>query len=296
MGFRALVRVLYGMSARKQVFPPKKGCGMQKIVGFIKAVVWFLKRPKFYPELLRTLKGFACKRITSTNRRKEAKHWCQDRAITTSDAIAKIFGTKMRESVREKFKEVFAEAEKAAKNCPVDMGGGADLDLLYEIAENTRAKKIIETGVAYGWSSLALLLSLNTRENSILVSTDMPYIDRSSAEHIGCVVPDQLKSSWQIIVGPDRFALPQALARLPRIDLCHYDSDKSYKGRVWAYNLLWKALKSGGYFISDDVGDNLAFRDFCSQISKEPIVVQAITEADEKYVGIVIKDNSQQPP
>jgi predicted O-methyltransferase YrrM len=262
-----------------------------KGIGFIKGILWFLKRPRFYPELFRTLKGFAFKRITSTDAAREAVHWCEGRAITTTDAIAKLFKTKMAEAICEKFKDVFAEAQKAVQTCPVRMGGAANLDLLYEIAENTGAKKVVETGVAYGWSSLALLLSLTTRENSMLVSTDMPYIDRNSIEHIGCVVPDQLRSCWKVITGPDRFALPQALEKLPSIDLCHYDSDKSYKGRIWAYNLLWKALKPGGYFISDDIGDNLAFRDFCKQIEKEPVIVQSPAEASRKYVGILVKND-----
>ena len=264
---------------------------MQKNVGFTKALMWFLKRPKYYLELFRTLKGFALKRFVRAHQIREAKDWCHARSVTTSEATEQLSGKKMGKGVREMFKEVFCEAQKAVEKCPVKMGGAANLDLLYNIAENSGARKAIETGVAYGWSSLAMLLSLTTREDSILVSTDMPYINRSSAEYIGCVVPDQLRCCWQIIAGPDRFALPQALEKVPTIDLCHYDSDKSFKGRMWAYKLLWDALKPGGYFISDDIGNNLAFRDFCSQIKKEPVIVQSTSELDQKYVGILVKDD-----
>ena len=45
------------------------------------------------------------------------------------------------------------------------------------------------------------------------------------------------------------------------IDLCHYDSDKSWWGRAYAF-LLWKALKPGGLFISDDIQDNMFFAEF----------------------------------
>ena len=67
--------------------------------------------------------------------------------------------------------------------------------------------------------------------------------------------------------------------------MCHYDSDKSYDGRMWAYPILWRALRPGGIFISDDISDNLAFRDFAAQISATPTVVKF----DNKYVGILLK-------
>jgi predicted O-methyltransferase YrrM len=269
----------------------KEKSEMQKNVGFTKALIWFLKRPKYYIELLRTLKGFALKRFVRAHHIREAKDWCLARSVTNTEAIGQLFGKEMGKGVREMFKEVFDQAQETAEKCPVKMGGAANLDLLYNIVENSGARKVIETGVAYGWSSLVLLLSLATREESVLVSTDMPYINRSSAEYVGCVVPEKLRSCWEIIAGPDKFALPQALEKVPIIDLCHYDSDKSYNGRMWAYELLWDALKSGGYFISDDIGDNLAFRDFCSRIKKEPVIVQSTSEVSRKYVGILVKDN-----
>ena len=273
----------------------KEESGMQQNVGFTKALIWFLKRPKYYLEFLRTLKGFALKRFVRTQQIREAKDWCQTRAVTTQQAILQLFEKTIGQGIEERFKEVFCQAQEAVEKCPVKMGGAANLDLLYNIAENSEARKVIETGVAYGWSSLALLFSLTTREGSVLVSTDMPYINRSSADYVGCVVPDKLRCCWEIIAGPDKFALPQALEKVPTIDLCHYDSDKSYNGRMWAYELLWGALKPGGYFISDDIGDNLAFRDFCNQIQKEPVIVQSTSELDQKYVGILVKDNSGIP-
>jgi predicted O-methyltransferase YrrM len=273
----------------------KEESGMQQNIGFTKALIWFIKRPKYYLELLRTLKGFALKRFVRAHQIREVKDWCLARSVTNSEAIEQLFGKQIGKSVGEMFKEVFCQAHETAEKCPVKMGGAANLDLLYNIVENSGARKVIETGVAYGWSSLALLLSITTREESVLVSTDMPYINRSSADYVGCVVPGRLRSNWEIIAGPDKFSLPQALEKVPAIDLCHYDSDKSYNGRMWAYELLWDALKPGGYFISDDIGDNLAFRDFCNRVKKEPVIVQSTSEVSRKYVGILVKDDSGIP-
>ncbi len=69
------------------------------------------------------------------------------------------------------------------------------------------------------------------------------------------------------------------------IDLCHYDSDKSYYGRSYAYPLLWNSLKEGGIFISDDIQDNFAFKDFVESMD----LVYAVTEYKGKYIGITRK-------
>ena len=67
--------------------------------------------------------------------------------------------------------------------------------------------------------------------------------------------------------------------------LCHYDTDKSYWGRKWAYPKLWGSLKSGGVFISDDIQDNFAFKEFV----EEKGVIFSVIESQGKYVGIFTK-------
>ena len=54
---------------------------------------------------------------------------------------------------------------------------------------------------------------------------------------------------------------------------------------MWSYPRLWQALRPGGWFISDDIGDNLAFRDFAQQHSRRPWVIHA----GGKYIGILVK-------
>ena len=47
-----------------------------------------------------------------------------------------------------------------------------------------------------------------------------------------------------------------------RFDFIHYDSDKSYEGRMKNYKLIWSMLNKKGCFVSDDISDNSAFFDF----------------------------------
>jgi predicted O-methyltransferase YrrM len=223
--------------------------------------------------------------------RELAVHWCGIHSITTSEAIRFITGLTFYRSFYDVNANTYKEAEKRAKDCPVSMGGPGDLELIFQLAEHIKANSVIETGVAYGWSSLAFLLSLKKRDGSWLVSTDMPYPRKNNENYVGVVVPENLRSGWHLLRGPDSAMLPRAVKMLDEIDMCHYDSDKSYEGRMWAYPILWNALRSGGIFLSDDVSDNLAFKDFSNSVSRDPIVVEKnIPHIPGKYyVGILIK-------
>ena len=148
-------------------------------------------------------------------------------------------------------------------------------------------KRILETGVAYGWSSYAILAAL--RENKIngrLISIDMPYPSTSNNEYVGIVVPTELRKHWRLIRLPDRPGIKKAIKlNNGTFDFIHYDSDKSKSGRKYAYKLLWDSLGKGGVFISDDIEDNLEFANFVER--KETIYY--VIRYENKYIGIIIK-------
>ena len=217
---------------------------------------------------------------------KESVKWCSDRAVSTREAIEKITGKPFTiTSIRSLFSPEFEYADKMIKETPFTMGGAGNMQLLYDFCEITQATKVVETGVAYGWSSLAILLSLKKRSPSKLVSTDMPYAKMGNENFVGIVVPKELRSNWSLIQEADISGLPKALKILDSADLIHYDSDKSYVGRMYAYPLLYKLLRKGGLFISDDIQDNIAFKDFCEQMNVDPIVISF----DNKFIGLFIK-------
>jgi hypothetical protein len=248
-------------------------------------VVWFLRRPPLYRELGRRLASRFQKRIPE--RRTEAAQWCADNAVDTAEATRQLIGTD-KPPLRERFPEAFAEAAERMRECPEVMGGAGNIDLLYDLCEAVEATRVVETGVAYGWSSLALLLSLDSRAGH-LISTDMPYPGQGSERFVGCVVPERLRTRWSLLRRPDRDVLPGAIAQLGGLDLCHYDSDKSARGRLWAYPLMWEALRPGGYLVSDDISDNVAFRDFCAEMGVPPTVVADADGPRMRYVGVAVK-------
>ena len=70
------------------------------------------------------------------------------------------------------------------------------------------------------------------------------------------------------------------------LELVHYDSDKSYHGRKWSQEIIWKSLKKGGIFISDDIEDNAAFMEFTDKYN----LIFSILEFEKKYVGVIKKN------
>jgi predicted O-methyltransferase YrrM len=255
---------------------------------------FFITRPALYPELWRRtgslMKGRSAEDERKENSRSEATEWCAARSIDTEEALFRLTGTRERESVERRHADVIGAARIEEKQCPVPMGGAGNLDLLFGLAEHLQAEQVVETGVAYGWSSLALLLSLQHRAGARLASIDMPYPERNNDRYVGCVVPKNLRAQWTLIRRADRQGLPMAFKMLDRIDLCHYDSDKSYAGRMWAYPLVWERLRPGGLFVSDDANDNLGFADFCSSLGIEPVIIETPSNhRGRKFVGVLAK-------
>lgn len=262
----------------------------------VRMLLWFLQRPSLYPHVMYlALKKLSRASSVKNNTRQEAMQWCGERCVDSSTAIKRLTGFPAPEPIERLFPDVFSIAAGRANECPTTMGGPGDLDLLYSVAEHLGAVHVIETGVAYGWSSLAILLSLKNRVGSRLISADMPIPNGNSEQYVGCVVPPEMRSHWSLLRWADRQALPKALKELGAIELCHYDSDKSYEGRMWAYPVLWKALKQDGVFISDDIGDNVAFREFSEAVACEPLIVRkGDTDLSTKYIGVLVKRGDSQ--
>lgn len=248
-----------------------------------KKILWFLMRPRLWGEMVRKIIAkVRSKREGSSTGAYEA------RAITISEALMHVSGTAEHQSISQLYAGAFEYGYERVRSCPVTMGGAGSCDLIYAVCEHLKATRAIETGVAYGWSSLAFLLSL-TKRRGMLASTDLSYPIEGAEQYVGCVVPVGLRSGWRLFSGSDRQTLTKAIDSLSQIDICHYDSDKSYKGRMWAYPKLWEALRPGGVFISDDVGDNMAFLDFCKIIEREPIVVVMPQARENKFLGLIVK-------
>lgn len=256
---------------------------MSEINRVLKTFLGYLKRPDLYPELGRKIIKNTVNRGNAFKGKDKTNSWASERSVSQTEAVSRLFGLDISE-FRNCYADVLKTAVQREQDCPVKMGGPGALELIYYACEFTHAKNVVETGVAYGWSSLASLLSL-VKRNGILYSSDMPYLAQDGDQYVGYVVPDNLKKSWKLFRFADKESLPKIFAENSVFDVLHYDSDKSYNGRMWAYEVLYKHLKKGGVFISDDIGDNSAYQDFCEKNNIDTTVV----EYEGKYIGVFIK-------
>ena len=249
----------------------------------ISLIIWFVLRPSCYLHFFSLIKRKFLTNYDTINHQKKAYEWASKNSVTYSDALKKLgledYNISLDNRTIKQARDL--EAKSSSK-----MGGSAYIDLLYNCVTMLKANNVIETGVAYGWSSLAILKALSETSKGKLYSIDMPYPGKNNENDVGIVVPENLKKNWILIRKPDKPGIKEALSKISgKVDLCHYDSDKSWWGRHYAYPLLWDSLKSNGLFISDDIQDNLYFSEFV----KEKVLNFAVVQYQGKFIGLIRK-------
>ena len=158
--------------------------------------------------------------------------------------------------------EVTREGSEALARLGLPMGGAADTALLYFLVRLRRPAVVVETGVAAGFSSHAILLALERNGRGELWSSDFPYVRLPNpARAVGCAVPEGLRGRWHLLLRGDVRNLRRIVRRAGPIDLFHYDSDKSYIGRSRALPIVEPHLRTGAAVVFDDVQDNTFFLD-----------------------------------
>ena len=155
--------------------------------------------------------------------------------------------------------------------------------LIYNLLLNLKPKDIIEFGVANGWSTLAILKACEKNKYGNLTSIDMPYYFENAKLLIANLVEKKAYHNWKLLIGPQVNFFNQFKNK--KFDFCHYDSDKSYQGRMYAYSKIWDSLKKKSVLLSDDISDNMAFFHFCKNKSKTPYVIKF----KKKYLGLILK-------
>jgi hypothetical protein len=209
--------------------------------------------------------------------------WIHENTNDFEDWATKINVDIWLESVEfaDKF-QVFA-AQKL-KALPFKMGGGGIYPVLYFLTRLYRPEIVLETGVAAGYSSNAFLSALKRNEYGYLFSSDFPYFRINNPElYIGILVDDELKLGWNLFIEGDKINLPIICKQIDKIDIFHYDSDKSYSGRDYAFNLIRSKLHKESVIIFDDIQDNNYFKDFVLKYQCD----FKIFVFYGKYVGVV---------
>lgn len=155
---------------------------------------------------------------------------------------------------------------------------------LYSLIRMMKPEVIVETGVASGRSSAAILQALEDNGQGKLYSIDLgqfyegknplTYItDEGNSElrgfipkdkEVGWLVPSNLRHRWKLIIGDSKTELPKLITGLNKIDIFYHDSEHSYENMTFEGKAVWPLIPRGGFIVFDDIKWNQAFNDFTS--------------------------------
>ena len=179
------------------------------------------------------------------------------------------------------------------------------LAFLYTVTRAVRPTTIIETGVLYGHSSASILAGLEDNHDGRLISVDLPAQEHrtiiigrrhiqvgidSKEFSVGCAVPISLRSRWTLRLGNSLELLPEILDETGPISIFIHDSLHTYDHMMAEFQLGYSSLEPGGLLISDDIGYNLDWQDFCKLKKEHWKALSMGSESTDKF-GFLIKSS-----
>jgi predicted O-methyltransferase YrrM len=163
-------------------------------------------------------------------------------------------------------------------------GGGGHFKLVHFLVRHLQPAVVLETGVAAGYTSQAILTAMEANGRGTLYSSDFPYFRLDAPErYVGCLVDEHLKSRWHLALHGDRANLAELLPQIETVDLLHYDSDKTVEGRQFVMDAVAPKLAPGAVIVMDDIDDNTFFRDWIARTGRPCRVFGG----GRKFVGLV---------
>lgn len=167
-----------------------------------------------------------------------------------------------------------------------------ELVLLHSLVLLMKPDIVVETGVAHGSSSAALLSALDKSGKGVLHSIDLPTVEVDGDirgmfegfsfrpedtslvpgyDQVGWLVPDFLKGRWHLQLGDSLSVLPDALERMGRVDIFLHDSLHWYPHMRAEFELVWPYLTDQGVLVCDDIFllKHAAIADFSKSVGKK---------------------------
>lgn len=148
----------------------------------------------------------------------------------------------------------------------------------YAVTRKMSPDTVVETGVCNGVSTLSILLALRENDKGKLYSIDYPLRADESLEEFrqetfegyggaaipsdkepGWIIPNELRTRWDLTLGKSQRELPKLVAELDTLDLFIHDSEHSHPCMMFEYELAYEWLGEEGVILSDDITWNDAF-------------------------------------
>ena len=221
------------------------------------------------------------------NTSEEARKWAKINTKFSTDEFCEMIDSKLYKEISKEIFSIEKYANDKLSNLSVSLGGGGNFILLYFLIRKFKPKIVVETGVAAGWSSLAVLKAFQKNGEGKLYSSDFPYFRLENPEqYVGYLAKNEInKTDWYLDIRGDDLAIPEIFKRIGKnnIDLFHYDSDKSYSGRDKVFKKLYYKFNKKTVIIFDDIQDNLHFKNLTEKLKEDYCII----EFNGKYLGII---------
>lgn len=157
---------------------------------------------------------------------------------------------------------------------------------MYVLTRIIKPEIVVETGGTPGKSSAFILKAMSVNNKGTLYTVDLPPADLKKWDEIvesssnismhnilpheessGWIVPNEFKGRHKIVIGKSSHRLFPLLKELKQIDMFIHDSEHSYENMLWEYRTAFPFIRVGGILLSDDVGLNESFDDFCKEVN-----------------------------
>jgi predicted O-methyltransferase YrrM len=128
--------------------------------------------------------------------------------------------------------------------------GTTDRITLYAVTRICKPSVAVETGSAAGASATYMLAAMEKNGRGTLYSIDAAA-DRT---HIGCLVPDSLRTRLKLLYGSSLMLIPEIAGEAGVIDFFVHDSLHTYEHMTAEYELFYRCISpEGGVICSHDI-------------------------------------------
>ena len=252
--------------------------------------IFFVNRGEFWDRIKRTLEGYFDRVHVNPS---------SELGTNVTAAVQSLEQFLDRDLVPIMTEQAAVEMEKSivtnigdlTENAPFELQHNADMSLArfcYLICRASRPKVVIETGVAYGVTSTAILHALSVNKKGGLYSVDLPPLGRCADEYVGRLVPQALRDRWHLHRGASERILPVLFSQLRSIDVFVHDALHTYRSMRSELWQMWSHLRLGGVLVADDVHRNGAFAELVEE-ARPSFSVIVLEEEKDALFGVAIK-------
>lgn len=159
--------------------------------------------------------------------------------------------------------------------------GSISLDegaVLYVLVRLLEPENVVETGPGMGMSSTFILAGLEANNKGHLYSIDLPKpkvaIRQGPDSSPGCLIPEQLRNRWTLLLGKSQERLLPLLKELNEIDLFFHDSLHYFHHQKFEYETVWPWIKRDGLLLTHDVSK--PYFSLCQRLNVTPVKFHAM--------------------